>query len=109
MREIPLTPSQNSSFEVDIPDTRYSLSLRYNPRIPCWHASLSLAGTVLLSGVPLVAGVELFQGHAIPNIPTNLFMIPVDESSADAGFDELGVRVKLVLVEEGDNINVTSV
>lgn len=109
MRTIPLTPNQNSSFEVDILDTRYRLEFLFNPRIPCWHVHLNFEGVRLLSGVPAVIGTELFQGHAIPNIPVKLFMIPVDESNADAGFDELGERVKLVIVEEGDNIDVSAV
>ena len=111
MREIPLTPSQNGSFDIDIENRRYTLVFRYvsRPGIESWSMDLSLGGVVLLTGVPAVIGVELFQGHAIPDIPRGLVMVPIDERQDDASFDELGTRVKLVLIEEGDGIDTTTI
>lgn len=109
MKTIPLTPDQNSSFDVDVDNKRYSIVLKFNSRSSVWIASLSLGGTLLLSGVPLVAGVELFQGHALGTEPSNLFMIPVADPAVDATFSTLGVDVKFVIIEEGDGIDVSAI
>ena len=109
MKTIELTPNQNSKFDVDVDGLRYTMEFKYNSRNPAWGVKLSLGGATLLDGVPAVIGVMLFQGHAVPNLPQNLYMVPVDDSNADADFAGLGVRVKLVQIEEGDDINVPAV
>jgi len=109
MKTIELTPDQNSTFDVDVGGKRYNMRFKYNSRNPNWSIDLSLAGVRLLSGVAAVIGVELFQGDANPDVPRNLFMVSVDSSTKDADFDELGVRVKMIEIEPGDDVNVPTI
>lgn len=109
MKTIELTPNQNSTFDTDIGGKRYTFIFTYNGRTPAWIVELSLGGVTLLSGVSAVIGVELFQGDANLDVPRNLFIIPIDESSKDANFSGLGVRVKFVEIEPEDDINVPAI
>ncbi len=109
MRTIELTPEQNSVFDVDIDSVRYTLDFRFNSRSTIWVIQLSVAGTVILSGVPAVIGSELFQGHAVEPVPRNLFMISVNGDGEDADFLTLGQTTRLILIEEGDNIDVFTI
>lgn len=109
MLTIPITPGQESTFEVDIAGTRYRFELFFNRRCGVWTINLSSAGTMLASGVPAVLGTELFQGDARDTLPRNITLVPTDDSTADATFDELGGRVQLVIVEPGDSIDTSAI
>lgn len=109
MKTIELTPNQSSTFDIDIAGKRYTMSFTYNGRNLAWTIDLSLAGVLLLSGIPALIGVELFQGHATPDVPRNIFMIPVSDTTKDPDFSELGITVKLVEIEPGDDINVPAI
>lgn len=109
MKTIELTSGQGSVFDVDIKGKRYTLAFAFNGRNLVWTIDLSLGGVLLLPGVPAVIGVELFQGHAVPDVPRNIFMMPVSDTTKDPDFNELGITVKLVEIEEEDNLDVPAI
>lgn len=106
MNLIRITPGASSTFDVDIDDVRYTFTFVYNPRIELWTVTLAQAGIVLVKGQAAVMGIELFRGHANPLIPQGLYFAPLDDSTLDATYDELGNRVVLVQIVAEDGINV---
>lgn len=109
MIQIPLTASQNSNFEADVDGKRYTFRFTYNARVGVWSVNLALGGTELVNGALAVIGCELFQGGAYPDLPRGLYMVPQDQSTEDATYDELGGRVKLFRITEEDGLNVPAV
>lgn len=106
MNLINITPGSSASFEVDLQGARYTFSFQYNPRLGFWTVDLSLAGVDLVKGQVAAMGVMLFRGYADPRVPVNLYFAPLDDSSLDAEYSDLGARVVLVEIEAGDNLNV---
>lgn len=109
MKEFRLTPSQSSSFESDVDGVRYGFRFTYNSRLPLWTVDLSLNGAPLVTGAAAVIGCQLFQGDGLSNVPRGLYMLPLDQSTEDALYSELGVRVQLVQITEEDGLNVPTV
>lgn len=109
MNVIPITPNATTTFEVDLQNRRYTFAFYYNPRAEIWTVNLSLAGVALVTGQAAVMGVELFRGHANPLIPPALYLAPVDDTTEDAKYAELGSRVVMVEIEVGDGLNVVSI
>lgn len=109
MNLIKITPGSTATFDIDLQARRYTFTFVYNPRLGLWSVDLYLASQPLVVGQLCVMGVELFRGHANPLIPRGLYFAPLDESTEDATYDELGARVVLVEIEAGDGINVVSV
>lgn len=106
MNLIKITPGSTSSFDIDLQGARYTFTFLYNPRIGVWSIDLALAGEALIDGALAVMGVQLFRGQADKRIPTSLYLAPLDNSTEDATYSELGARVVLVEIEPGDDINV---
>lgn len=106
MNLINITPGVSNTFDIDLGRTRYTLTFVYNPRIEMWTVTLSQAGVVLVRGQAAVMGCELFRGHANPLIPEGLYLVPLDPSTLDATYAELGARVQLVQLFPEDAINV---
>lgn len=109
MNLINITPATTSSFDIDLQGRRYTFTFTYNARLGVWEIMLALASTVLVTGQMAVMGVELFRGHANPLIPRGLYLAPLDQSTEDADYDDLGSRVVLVEMEAGDGLNVVSI
>lgn len=109
MKTIPLTPSQPSTFDADISGKRYTFRFTYNSRLGLWSIDLSLAGVRLVGGAAAVIGAELFQGNALPDLPRGLYMVPQDQSTADALYADLGGRVKLMQITAEDGLNVPTI
>lgn len=109
MINIPLTPRSSNIFDFDLEGNRYTLRHTFNSRLGLWSLDLSLRGKTLVFGAMGVMGIELFRGFAIPDVPTGLYLIPVDRSTEDPGFNDLGTRVLLMQIEEEDGINVPTV
>lgn len=109
MNQIKITPGSTATFDVDLQNRRYTFKFLYNPRLQLWSVNLYLAGQPLVLGQLCVMGVELFRGLAEPLVPKGLYFAPLDESTEDATYNELGARVILVELEEGDGIDVIPV
>lgn len=106
MNLIKITPGKTATFDTDLNDIRYTFVFLYNPKVGIWSINLLQAGVPLVTGQAAVMGVELFQGHANPLIPRNLYLAPVDRNLNDATYMELGDRVVLVEILPEDGINV---
>ncbi len=106
MNLIKITPKTTATFDIDLNAVRYTFVFVYNPKVGIWKINLLQAGVSLVTGQAAVMGVELFQGHANPLIPRNLYLAPVDRSLEDAKYAELGDRVVLVEILPEDGINV---
>lgn len=109
MNQIRITPGSTATFDIDLQGRRYTFKFLYNPRLQLWSVNLYLAGAPLVLGQLCVMGVELFRGLADPLVPRGLYFAPLDKSTEDATYDELGARVILVELEEGDGINAVSI
>lgn len=109
MNLINITPAATASFDVDVQTRRYNFTFVYNSRLGLWAITLALGGVELVTGQLALMGAELFRGHANPLIPRGLYLIPLDQSTEDATYTELGARVVLVEIEVGDGLNVVSI
>ena len=105
MNVIPLTAGRSTSFDVDIKGKRYKFEFTFNGRVGTWTIKLSTQGVVLVESATFVIGVELFLGHAKPDIPRGLIAVPIDDKIQDAAYSELGGRVKLVELVTEDEID----
>ena len=109
MNLIKITPGTTATFDVDLQGRRYTFTFVYNPRLGLWSVDLYLASQPLVIGQMCLMGVEMFRGQANPLIPAGLYFAPLDGNTEDAEYADLGARVVLVEIEEGDGINVVSV
>lgn len=109
MNLIKITPGSTATFDMDLQGRRYTFTFLYNPRTAVWSINLALAGVSLVKGQLAVMGVELFRGRANPLIPRGLYLAPLDGSTLDATYEELGARVVMVEIEVEDGLNVVSV
>lgn len=109
MIEVPVTINSNSMFDFDLDGKRYTLRHTFNARLGLWSLDLYLRGEVLVLGAAAVMGVELFHGNALPDVPQGLYLVPLDRSTEDAGFGDLGSRVKLMRITAEDGLNVPTV
>src|SRR5690606_23003961 len=96
MKQIPLTPSQNSTVDGDVDGRRYTFRFTYNSRAGYWAIDLSLAGVAVVNGAVAATGVELFAGDATPEIPRGRYLVPTDQETPEAAFHELALRVVLL-------------
>jgi hypothetical protein len=106
MNQIKITPGATASFDIDLQGARYTFTFVYNARMGVWFIKLALAGVVLVPSQAAVMGVMLFRGYADPRIPTGLYLAPLDDSTEDATYNELGARVVLMEITAEDGINV---
>lgn len=109
MNLIKITPGSTATFDIDLQGRRYTFTFLYNPRISVWSINLALAGVPLVTGQLAVMGIELFRGRAKPLIPRGIYLAPLDDSTLDATYSELGARVVMVEIEAEDGLNVVSV
>lgn len=62
--EIPLIPA-SQKFQITLGGTQYNVTARWNSIAQIWVVDFySLAGTLVLGGLQLVAGVDLFDQYA---------------------------------------------
>ena len=98
--EIPIQPDLNA-FEqrIQLDGEYYTSRFRWNPRAERWYLDLlSGDGDPIVNGIALVVGVPLTMHlRTLTGMPPGAFVcVDTDKLGNDPGFDELGVRVKLV-------------
>ncbi len=90
--EIPITPSTNQTFSVTLNDTVYQLTFQ-------WRAAFELGwvldiasedGTSLVSGIPLVTGVDLLAPYGHLGIGGSLYVATDGDQDAVPTFSSLG-------------------
>lgn len=92
------------SFTIDLDDVTYNLSFEWCDRDSGWYFSISdTNGVALLSGRRVVLDYPLISIYRDPRLPAGTF-IALDSTGKgiEAGFTDLGQRVKLFYVPVGD-------
>ena len=94
--EIPLTP-QPATFGVVLSGVTYTFTLTW--RAIGWFLDIATAtGTPMLSGLPLVTGVNLLDGHETEGPPGALYVATDHDTDAVPTFTNLGVTSHLYYV-----------
>lgn len=93
--EIPLTPVAQS-FQIQIIETNYTLRVQYAvAEEGGWFLDIADAtGADLVTGIPLVCGVDLLAQHRHLGLGVTLFMITPDD--IPPAYSELGTTGHLV-------------
>lgn len=96
--EIPLSPTPQT-FSLALGGTTYKVTVRWNVTASAWVLDLAQAnGAAILSGVPLVTGVDLLSPYPYLNFGGALYAGNDHEVDAPPGFDDLGVTSHLYWV-----------
>ncbi len=109
MTEIPIEsglPSQ--TLKVDLEGNTYNFRIIFNSRVCVWTMDISdEADNTLCSGVAMVLGADLINQFNLGI--GKLIMIENGSTGLDATADDLGDRIILAHLEEGETIDVTTV
>jgi len=98
MIEIPLNSSPEQLFSVTIEQQAYDIRVVLNSRTGIWAMSLSIEGSPVISGVPLLSGVDIFKQHSLPI--SNAYVVNLNKTNQDPGSSGLGTISKLVILTE---------
>ena len=108
---IPFLPSQtNYTLGVPIGDVRYLMPVRWNPRDNAWYFDiLNEDKSIICLNIKVVLGVNLGRRSMHEFFKTNMFFaFDTSNQNLDAGYDDLGDRVKVVHVTLDDLTGVTT-
>lgn len=97
MIELPLTTSPEQIFSTAIQGNTYNLKVMLNSRVPMWTIDVSTSSETLITGVPLLGGVDIFKQHNIPI--ERAYVVNLDNPSLDPSLD-LGTVSKLFILTE---------
>ena len=98
-REIPLTPD-NQYFQVSLGGVNYSLRIVWRD-VAGWIMDVSdQAGNSILSGVPLVTGVDLLEQYPELGMPGAMVVLIDNEAPEYPTETNLGVYSHLIFVQE---------
>lgn len=98
--ELPFSNDPAQVMVTQLGDVKYVLEVKYNDRSGVWTLDITLAvdGTVLLQSLPLVLGQDLLEPYNLGM--GRILVVDTSEQHLDAGFDDLGVRVKAYWFDE---------
>lgn len=89
--EIPLTPATPQQLTVSLAGTQRRLTVRWCEPAAAWVLDVAnVDGTVVLSGVPLVTGVDLLGQYGYLNLGGSLVCQTDGDPNAVPTFDNLG-------------------
>jgi hypothetical protein len=90
----------NPSFRqrVQLDGNFYDMLLDWNERDTCWLLSFySLDGSPIVTGIKLVINYELLRQHKVNGMPAgSLVLLPVKDTIAFCGYEDLGFNCKLI-------------
>ena len=97
--EIPLTPAAQT-FSISLGGTSYQLTLMWrDATMGGWFLDIAdAASNAIISGVPLVPGVNLLEQYAYLGIGGGLVVQTDNDPDAAPTYDDLGVTSHLYLV-----------
>lgn len=86
------------SLEVELDEVKFRFSFEWSDRADHWLMSIDdAAGTRLLSSRRIVIGYPLLNRFRDPRLPAGMLeAIDTSDAGAEAGFADLGDRVKLL-------------
>jgi len=100
MLQIPLVEGLQSSVTTTINDIYYTFETNWNERFGYYSMNISVDDGSVVSGVILVAGVDIAD---ISTIPLNrVFCINKNEMNKDFGYTGLGNDGLVVIIEDSD-------
>lgn len=111
MQTIPLPTENAGSFtqRTRIGGVDYMLRYAHNSRSDSWSLDISALGGNDQEDVPIVTGMKIFIGNDLLRYashelgpPGILIALSSDASRLAPGIDELGTRVRLYYLEEGE-------
>lgn len=98
INEISLSPD-NQQFRILLGDTTYTLRIIWRDTAGWIMDVMDSGGAVLLSGVPLVTGVNLLQQYPQSGIDGELVVITDKGAPEDPTKDNLGIYSHLIFVQ----------
>lgn len=98
MIEIPLNSNPEQLFSVTINDVTYDARVILNSRTGVWTIDLSSNGSEVISGVPLLSGVDIFAQYTIPI--SNVYAVNLENLRQDPSRDSLGTSSKLLILTD---------
>ena len=97
--EIPLQPATAQTFQVQLAGVSYNMTLKWNDPNNTWVLDIyDLTKAPMVTGVPLVAGVDLLAPYAYMNFGGKLIVNNDSSNPAPASFASLGVSTHLYFV-----------
>jgi hypothetical protein len=97
VRVITLDSYPDTTRQVDLGGTTYSLRVRWNQRAECWHLDLrTIGGESIAEGIKLVTGFPLLRRVQHASRPVGeLWLLDLRGLDDEPTLDELGTRFKL--------------
>lgn len=97
--EVPLLAAQAQSFSVSLNQLDYNLRVLWNVAANCWVLDIANSDdTPLVSGIPLVTGVDLLSQYAYLGIGGSLFALTDVDTDAVPTYENLGQSSHLYFV-----------
>lgn len=100
MQTLPLYPDRSYSYQITLNDVSWSLSFLWNPRNQQWSLSIAYSdtGEALISGVPLLVGIDILSQFVRPSTEFGKLLIWNDDwdsfieskTRPNNGFQEMG-------------------
>lgn len=100
MIEILLNTNPEQIFNITIDDVKYDMRVIYNSRLQGWSVDISQNGTVLVSGVALLGGVDILDQYNFDL--KNMFTVNINDGKTDAKIDTLGIANKLFVLTDDE-------
>lgn len=107
MIQIPLTSAPEQFFSIVIKEVKYDVRVTLNSRTGIWSIGLSKKGKDIISGIPLLAGVDIFDQHNL-GIGKG-YIVNLENSNKDPSRTGLGTSSKLFILTEEEIENGSSV
>ena len=98
MIEIPLNSSPEQLFSITLNGVTYDARVILNSRTGIWSIDFLLDGNEIISGVPLLAGIDILGQHNLPI--TNAYVVNLEKSNLDPSKDSLGTSSKLFILTD---------
>lgn len=98
MIEIPLTSSPEQLFSILIDGNNYDCRVILSSKTGIWSISFSQAGEDIVTGVPLLSGIDIMNQFNLPI--HNAFIINLDAANQDPSKTNLGTSAKLFILTD---------
>ncbi len=98
--EVPLSNDPEQLFRFNAGGASYEARVIFNYRSGMWSISLATNGAPLVSGVPMLSGIDIFRQYNIGI--KNVYMVNVENIIADPTSSGLGSVSKMIIFDDGD-------
>lgn len=105
MLEIPLNSNPEQLFSIVLNGTKYNCRVLLNSRTGVWNISFSIGDTSIVSGVPILSGVDILSQYPEIDIK-NIYAVNLENTDSDPTRDNLGSASKLIILTDEELGNV---